>query len=200
MGTRKYWPPEYVAVGLSAVILAATMAGCAMLTPSTPLPAPSEEYSRGLWSWALAANGDVSPIYPPLVGSDPSPLPKPKPGDICPNCKGRGETGDNQTMVPCVPCKGTGRVLASDGFVPLRPAAYFSPQNIEDEGDSLAEKYVVPKNEPDPTEACLDGSCDTAGCSTGRCGMDSCATGSCGASGSQSGSYYRPRRWLFRRR
>ncbi len=35
---------------------------------------------------------------------------KPKPGDKCPNCEGRGYVGDGTVKVKCQPCDGTGRV------------------------------------------------------------------------------------------
>lgn len=43
----------------------------------------------------------------------PGPGPAPKPGDICPNCNGKGKVGDGTVFVTCQPCKGTGKVLAS---------------------------------------------------------------------------------------
>jgi hypothetical protein len=35
---------------------------------------------------------------------------KPKPGDKCPNCEGRGYVGDGRVQVKCQPCDGTGKV------------------------------------------------------------------------------------------
>lgn len=35
---------------------------------------------------------------------------KPKPGDKCPNCEGRGYVGDGTVKVKCQPCDGTGKV------------------------------------------------------------------------------------------
>jgi DnaJ-class molecular chaperone len=35
---------------------------------------------------------------------------KPKPGDKCPNCDGRGYVGDGTVKVKCQPCGGTGKV------------------------------------------------------------------------------------------
>ena len=35
---------------------------------------------------------------------------KPKPGDKCSNCDGRGYVGDGTVRVKCQPCGGTGRV------------------------------------------------------------------------------------------
>ena len=40
----------------------------------------------------------------------PAPDDKPKPGDKCPNCEGRGYVGDGRVQVKCQPCDGTGRV------------------------------------------------------------------------------------------
>jgi DnaJ-class molecular chaperone len=40
----------------------------------------------------------------------PTPDDKPKPGDKCPNCEGRGYVGDGTVRVKCSPCDGTGRV------------------------------------------------------------------------------------------
>ena len=41
---------------------------------------------------------------------DATPDDKPKPGDKCPNCDGRGYVGDGSVKVNCEPCDGTGRV------------------------------------------------------------------------------------------
>jgi hypothetical protein len=41
---------------------------------------------------------------------DVTPDDKPKPGDKCPNCDGRGYVGDGTVKVNCQPCEGTGRV------------------------------------------------------------------------------------------
>ena len=41
---------------------------------------------------------------------DATPDDKPKPGDKCPNCDGRGYVGDGTVKVKCQPCEGTGRV------------------------------------------------------------------------------------------
>ena len=37
---------------------------------------------------------------------------KPKPGDKCPNCEGRGYVGDGTVKVKCQPCNGGGKVLS----------------------------------------------------------------------------------------
>jgi len=42
--------------------------------------------------------------------SVPTPDNKPKPGDKCPNCDGRGYVGDGTVRVKCQPCDGTGKV------------------------------------------------------------------------------------------
>ena len=42
---------------------------------------------------------------------DATPDDKPKPGDKCPNCDGRGYVGDGTVKVKCQPCNGTGKVL-----------------------------------------------------------------------------------------
>lgn len=43
----------------------------------------------------------------------PAPDPGPKPGDTCPNCKGKGYVGDGTVKTKCLPCDGTGKVLKS---------------------------------------------------------------------------------------
>ena len=48
----------------------------------------------------------------------PQPEPGPKPGDTCPNCKGRGYVGDGTVKTKCLPCDGTGKVIASVLVVP----------------------------------------------------------------------------------
>lgn len=40
----------------------------------------------------------------------PQPPPGPKPGDVCPNCKGKGYVGDGVVKTKCLPCDGTGKV------------------------------------------------------------------------------------------
>ena len=40
----------------------------------------------------------------------PAPDDKPKPGDKCGNCEGRGYVGDGTVRVKCQPCDGTGRL------------------------------------------------------------------------------------------
>ena len=40
----------------------------------------------------------------------PAPDDKPKPGDKCGNCDGRGYVGDGTVRVKCQPCDGTGRL------------------------------------------------------------------------------------------
>lgn len=35
---------------------------------------------------------------------------EPKPGDVCPNCEGRGYVGDGTVRTPCQPCGGGGKV------------------------------------------------------------------------------------------
>ena len=40
----------------------------------------------------------------------PQPEPGPKPGDTCPNCKGKGYVGDGTVKTKCLPCDGTGKV------------------------------------------------------------------------------------------
>ena len=44
------------------------------------------------------------------VPTPDTPDDKPKPGDKCPNCEGRGYVGDGRVQVKCQPCDGTGRV------------------------------------------------------------------------------------------
>ena len=49
----------------------------------------------------------------------PKPDGKPKPGDKCPNCEGRGYVGDGTVKVKCQRCNGGGKVLACpDGRCP----------------------------------------------------------------------------------
>ena len=46
------------------------------------------------------------------ASQQPGPAPKPKPGDRCGNCDGRGYVGDGTVKVKCQPCNGTGKVVA----------------------------------------------------------------------------------------
>ena len=51
------------------------------------------------------ARGVVQLRAAPAVPDD-----KPKPGDKCKNCDGRGYVGDGTVKVKCQPCDGTGKV------------------------------------------------------------------------------------------
>lgn len=83
------------------------MAGCIATLPSDPTISAdlAVETARGVVQ--LRAKPDATPDG------------KPKPGDPCPNCDGRGYVGDGTVKVQCQPCNGGGKVLACpDGRCP----------------------------------------------------------------------------------
>jgi DnaJ-class molecular chaperone len=75
------------------------VAGCMATLPNDPTISAdlSVELARAIVQ--LRAAPDVTPDD------------KPKPGDKCPNCEGRGYVGDGTVKTKCVPCDGTGKVL-----------------------------------------------------------------------------------------
>lgn len=89
------------------VIMLIGMAGCIATLPSDPTISAdlAVETARGVVQ--LRAKPDATPDG------------KPKPGDPCPNCDGRGYVGDGTVKVQCQPCNGGGKVLACpDGRCP----------------------------------------------------------------------------------
>jgi hypothetical protein len=80
------------------VVFLIGMAGCVATLPNDPTISAdlAVEVARGVVQLRAAA--------------DTTPDDKPKPGDKCPNCEGRGYVGDGRVQVKCQPCNGTGRV------------------------------------------------------------------------------------------
>lgn len=80
------------------IVLLVALAGCVATLPSDPAITADLacELARGVVQ--LRATPDATPDD------------KPKPGDKCPNCEGRGYVGDGRVQVKCHPCDGTGRV------------------------------------------------------------------------------------------
>ena len=54
----------------------------------------------------LAVETAIALVAVPDIAPDDAP----KPGDVCPNCEGRGYVGDGTVKVPCQPCGGGGKV------------------------------------------------------------------------------------------
>lgn len=81
------------------ILLLLAFAGCMMTLPSDPSISAdlAVEIARGVVQLRAAP--------------DATPDDKPKPGDKCPNCDGRGYVGDGTVKVKCQPCDGTGKVL-----------------------------------------------------------------------------------------
>ena len=81
------------------ILLLLAFAGCVMTLPSDPTISAdlAVELARGVVQLRAAP--------------DATPDDKPKPGDKCPNCDGRGYVGDGTVKVKCQPCNGTGKVL-----------------------------------------------------------------------------------------
>lgn len=80
-------------------LLLIAVGGCVATLPSDPTISAdlAVELARGVVQ--LRAAPDAKPEDD-----------KPKPGDKCPNCDGRGYVGDGTVKVKCQPCDGTGRV------------------------------------------------------------------------------------------
>jgi len=75
--------------------------GCVATLPNDPT------ISADLAVEMARAKVELSRIAPP------APDDRPKPGDKCPNCDGRGYVGDGTVKVQCQPCRGGGKVIAS---------------------------------------------------------------------------------------
>jgi hypothetical protein len=80
------------------IVLLVALAGCVASLPDDPRISAdlAVETARGIVQLRAAP--------------DATPDDKPKPGDKCPNCDGRGYVGDGTVRVKCQPCDGTGRV------------------------------------------------------------------------------------------
>lgn len=70
-----------------------------------------------------AYGAEVGPYVPTLAAAGgmatiakPAPLPAPDPGNICPECNGKGWNGDGTIRNKCEPCNGTGKrtTMAAD--------------------------------------------------------------------------------------
>ncbi len=80
------------------VVFTVLMVGCVATLPSDPTISADLAVELGRGVVQLRAKPDATPDG------------KPKPGDKCPNCEGRGYVGDGTVKVTCQPCDGTGRV------------------------------------------------------------------------------------------
>ena len=89
------------------VVFTVLLVGCIATLPDDPTISAdlAVETARGVVQ--LRAKPDATPDG------------KPKPGDKCPNCEGRGYVGDGTVKVKCQPCNGGGKVLSCpDGRCP----------------------------------------------------------------------------------
>ena len=80
------------------VVFTVLMVGCVATLPSDPTISADLAVELGRGVVQLRAKPDATPDG------------KPKPGDKCPNCEGRGYVGDGRVQVKCQPCDGTGKV------------------------------------------------------------------------------------------
>jgi hypothetical protein len=80
------------------VVMLVAVAGCVLTLPDDPTIS------------ADLACEMARAVVQLRVTPDTTPDDKPKPGDKCPNCEGRGYVGDGRVQVKCQPCDGTGRV------------------------------------------------------------------------------------------
>ena len=80
------------------VVFLVAMTGCVSTLPDDPTISADLAVETARAVMALRAE-----VAPP-------PAPKPKPGEPCPNCDGRGYVGDGTVKVKCQPCDGTGKV------------------------------------------------------------------------------------------
>ena len=81
------------------ILLLLSFAGCVATLPSDPTISAD-----------LAVETARAIVQLRASRPDATPDGKPKPGDKCPNCEGRGYVGDGRVQVKCQPCDGTGRV------------------------------------------------------------------------------------------
>lgn len=80
------------------IVLLIGMAGCVATLPDDPTIS------------ADLACETARAVVQLRAARTPTPDHKPKPGDVCPNCDGRGYVGDGTIKTKCQPCNGTGRV------------------------------------------------------------------------------------------
>lgn len=80
------------------LVFTVLMVGCVATLPSDPTISAdlAVELARGVVQ--LRPKPDATPDG------------KPKPGDKCENCEGRGYVGDGTVKIKCQPCDGTGKV------------------------------------------------------------------------------------------
>jgi RecJ-like exonuclease len=81
-----------------AILLTVAFAGCVLTLPDDPTISADLAVEMARAKVQLQAAPDATPDD------------KPKPGDKCPNCEGRGYVGDGRVQVKCQPCDGTGKV------------------------------------------------------------------------------------------
>lgn len=81
------------------IVLLVVVVGCVVTLPDDPT------ISADLAVEMARAKVELSKV--------PAPDDKPKPGDKCSNCEGRGYVGDGTVRVKCQPCDGTGKVPKS---------------------------------------------------------------------------------------
>lgn len=109
--------------------------GCDLPTPTPPKPsviqfkAPAFNDDQDILAYSLAQASTVSPSPSPAPDSD-----KPKVGDVCPVCNGRGKSGDG--IQPCAPCSGDGRVDEHD------PIMHSSLPQEEEEDTKVEEDSI----------------------------------------------------------
>lgn len=89
---------------LFACLVAFGLSGCARSPTALPL---EDRVGVGVAMAFAAAQQPAAPAPEPV----PDPPKPPRPGDVCPECEGRGKVSrDGRVWSACLPCKGTGRV------------------------------------------------------------------------------------------
>jgi hypothetical protein len=96
------------AVRICLCSLAMLMAAGCQVAKAPPEPLADEERIALGVAWAMASTRDPSAPSPTPAPEPPRP---PRPGEVCPECEGRGKVlRDGSVWSACLPCKGTGRV------------------------------------------------------------------------------------------
>lgn len=127
---------------VTILLLVLNIVGC---NPN-PSPTPTPDNLPKIITVNAVAYDDEQPILAHAIAQatggvpspNPSPMPspdgKPKVGDTCPNCDGRGKSGDG--ISPCKPCGGDGKIHEPD-LVNWEEAPDILPENPDEDSEPV---------------------------------------------------------------